>query len=47
VFPTIANGALSEIGLRDGDGRFSLLKFNVPLESLAGRAEVDESEAPF
>jgi probable phosphoglycerate mutase len=47
VFPTIANGALSEIGLRDGDGGFSLLKFNVPLESLAGRAEVDESEAPF
>ena len=47
VFPTIANGALSEIGLQDGDGGFSLLKFNVPLESLAGRAEVDESEAPF
>jgi hypothetical protein len=47
VFPTIANGALSEIGLRDGDGRFSLLKFNVPLKSLAGRAEVDESESPF
>jgi probable phosphoglycerate mutase len=47
VFPTIANGALSEIGLRDGDGQFSLLKFNVPLESSAGCAEVDESEAPF
>jgi probable phosphoglycerate mutase len=47
VFPTIANGALSEIGLWDGDGRFSLLKFNVPLKSLAGRAEVDESESPF
>ena len=36
VFPTIANGALSEIGLQDG--LFSLLKFNSPLESDAGRA---------
>ena len=36
VFPTIANGALSEIGLQDGG--FSLLKFNSPLESDSGRA---------
>ena len=36
VFPTIANGALSEIGLQDG--RFSLLKFNSPLESDSDRA---------
>ncbi len=46
VFPTIANGALSEIELQDG--LFSLLKFNVPLElSWAGRAEVDEPDGPF
>lgn len=36
VFPTIANGALSEIGLQDG--LFSLLQFNSPLESDSGRA---------
>jgi len=30
VFPAIGNGALSEIGLQDG--QVSLLKFNVPLE---------------
>jgi len=36
VFPTIANGVLSEIGLQDG--RFSLLKFNSPLESDSGGA---------
>jgi broad specificity phosphatase PhoE len=36
VFPTIANGALSEIGLQDG--LFSLLQFNSALESDAGRA---------
>jgi len=35
VFPMIANGALSEIGLQDG--RFSLLKFNSPLESDSDR----------
>ena len=36
VFPTIANGALSEIGLQDG--LISLLKFNFPLEFDLGRA---------
>ena len=46
VFPTIANGALSEIGLQNG--LFSLLKFNSPLESArAGHAENDESDALF
>jgi broad specificity phosphatase PhoE len=45
VFPTLANGALSEIGLQDG--LVSLLKFNVPLEfSLAGCAKNDEPDAP-
>ena len=46
VFPTIANGALSEIGLQNG--HVSLLKFNLPLGSnLAGRAEADEPDAPL
>ena len=41
VFPTIGNGALSEIRLQDGD--FSLLNFNLPLEfNLPGRAESDD-----
>lgn len=45
VFPTLTNGALSEIGLQDG--LISLLKFNSPLESAgAGHAENDESDAP-
>ncbi len=45
VFPTLGNGALSEIGLQDG--LISLLKFNVPLEfSWAGRAKNDEPDAP-
>ncbi len=46
VFATIANGALSEIRLQDGN--VALLKFNLPLETnLTGRTEADEPEAPF
>jgi broad specificity phosphatase PhoE len=46
VFPTIANGALSEILLQDGHA--ALLKFNLPLEiNLTGRTEADEPDAPF
>jgi len=46
AFPTLANGALSEIRLQDG--QFSLLKFNFPLEStLAGGAEAAEPDAPL
>ncbi len=45
VFPTIANGALSEIRLQDG--HVSLLRFNLPLEfNLAGRMGADEPDAP-
>ena len=45
VFPSIANVALSEIGLQAS--QVSLLKFNVPLEvSLAGRADNDEPDDP-
>jgi len=46
VFPTVANAALSEIRLQDG--QVSLLKFNLPLEfNLAGRVENDETDTPF
>jgi broad specificity phosphatase PhoE len=46
VFPQIANGALSEIGLQNGQA--SLLKFNLPLEpAVAGRAEAYEPDAPL
>ncbi|MFZ0862625.1 MAG: histidine phosphatase family protein [Candidatus Sulfotelmatobacter sp.] len=46
VFPKIANGTLSEIGLQNGHA--SLLKFNLPLEStVAGRAEAAEPDAPL
>src|ERR1039458_2511669 len=42
VFPTIDNGALSELGLENGQA--SLLRFNLPLNSAAiGSTEVDES----
>jgi probable phosphoglycerate mutase len=45
AFPTIANGALSEVRLQGG--QVSLLKFNFPLESaLAGSAEAAEPDAP-
>jgi broad specificity phosphatase PhoE len=43
VFPKIANGMLSEIGLQDGQG--SLLRLNLSLESTAAwRAEADEPD---
>ena len=46
AFPAIGNGALSEIRLRDG--QFSLLKFNLPLESLLAKyTESEESDAPL
>jgi hypothetical protein len=46
AFPTVANGALSEIRVQDG--QFSLLTFNFPLEStLAGRAAAREPDAPL
>ncbi len=46
AFPTIANGALSEIRLRDG--QFSFLNFNLPPESfLAKYTESEESDAPL
>ena len=46
VFPAIANGALSEIRLQDGQA--ALLNFNLPLEiNLTGHSEADESDAPF
>jgi len=46
AFPTVANGALSEIRVQDG--QFSLLTFNFPLEStLAGRAAAAEPDAPL
>lgn len=46
AFPTIANGALTEIRLQDD--QVSLLKFNLPLEStLGGRAEADEPDGPL
>ena len=42
VFPTIDNGALSEVGLENGQA--SLLRFNLPLNSaVIGSTEVDES----
>ena len=45
AFPVMANGALSEIRLRDGE--VSLLKLNSPLESdVAALAEADEADAP-
>lgn len=45
AFPTIANGALSEVRLQDG--QVSLLKFNFPPESaLAESAEAAEPDAP-
>jgi len=45
AFPTIANGALSEVCLQDG--QVSLLKFNFPSESaLAESAEAAEPDAP-
>jgi probable phosphoglycerate mutase len=46
VFATIANGALSEIRLQNG--QVALMKFNAPVEiDLAGRTEADEPDAPF
>jgi broad specificity phosphatase PhoE len=46
VFPAIANGALSEIGLQDG--HVALLKFNLPLEiNLSGHTEADEPDTPL
>lgn len=46
AFSTVANGALSEIRVQDG--QFSLLTFNFPLEStLAGRAAAAETDAPL
>jgi broad specificity phosphatase PhoE len=46
AFPAIANAALSEIRLRNG--QCSLLKFNVPLEYIVGgNAEAAEPDVPL